>query len=126
MFFLWPKEGCVSKSEDINPTQSPMRRVLGNFGFLIRGRGIAAVMLFAITAILARALGPAEFGMVVLIQTYALLTRGLLNFQLFDAIVRFGVPAHDTNDTPTLRRLIKVCWRVDRIACISEIGRAHV
>lgn len=109
----------MSKPEEATLTQSPMRRVLGNFGFLIRGRGIAAIMLFAITAILARALGPEEFGMVVLIQTYALLTRGLLNFQLFDAIVRFGVPAHDKNDTSTLRRLIKVCWRVDRLACIS-------
>jgi len=90
-----------------------MRRVMGNFAFLVKGRGVAAVLLFANATLMARALGPIDFGMVVLIQTYALLTRGLLGFQLFDAIVRYGVPALDANDNFTIRRLLRVCWRVD-------------
>lgn len=93
-----------------------MHRVLGNFGFLVRGRGIAGLLLFGVTALMARTLGAAEFGFVVLIQTYVLLLRGLFNFQLFDAIVRYGVPTQETDDTPKLRRLLKICWRVDRIA----------
>jgi len=96
-----------------------MRRVLGNFSFLVKGRGIAAVMLFAVATLMARSLGPIEFGWVVLIQTYALLTRGLLNFQVFEAIVRYGVPAHDAKQTNTVRRLLAVCWRVDLIASIA-------
>lgn len=92
-----------------------MRRVLGNFGLLLRGRGIAAVMLFGTTTLMARALGPAEFGLVVLIQTYTLLIRGLFNFQLFDVVVRYGVPSHDDDDAHTLQRLIKICRRVDSL-----------
>jgi O-antigen/teichoic acid export membrane protein len=99
--------------------QSPMRRILGNFGFLVRGKGVAAVMTFGTTALMARALGPAEFGIVVLIQTYALFMRGLLNFQLFEAIVRYGVPLHDANDTPALQRLIGICQRIDRYASVT-------
>jgi O-antigen/teichoic acid export membrane protein len=109
----------VSESADSPRARSPMRRVLGNFGFLLRGRGIAAVLLLAATALMARALGPAEFGMVILMQTYVLLIRGLLNVKQFQGIIRYGVPALDASDTRTLRRLITICWRVDRRTSIA-------
>lgn len=105
-------------------TQSPLRRILGNFGLLVRGRGIAAVMSFGATALMARALGPAEFGTVILIETYALLSRGLFSFKQFQAIVRYGVPLHDTNDTLALQRLLSVCRRIDRYACIISTALA--
>jgi O-antigen/teichoic acid export membrane protein len=81
----------VSKPEDDPAAHNPMRRVLGNFGLLLRGRGIGALMALAATALMARALGPAEFGLVILIHTYVVLVRGLLNFKQFLAIVRYGV-----------------------------------
>jgi O-antigen/teichoic acid export membrane protein len=109
----------VSNSGEAEQAQTPMRRLLGNFGYLLRGRGIAAVMLLAATALMARALGPAEFGIVVLIHTYAVLVRGLLNVKQFLAIVRWGVPALDANEFPTLRRLVSICWRLDWLSCIS-------
>ncbi len=96
-----------------------MQRVLGNFWSLIRGRGAAAIMAFAATALMARALGPAEFGMVVLMHTYVMLIRALLDFGTVDAIVRFGVPAHDASDNHTLGKLIKVCRRIDKQASIT-------
>jgi O-antigen/teichoic acid export membrane protein len=116
----------VSKPEERPAAHNPMRRVLGNFGLLVRGRGIAALMLLAATAWMARALGPAEFGLVVLMQTYVVLVRGLLNFKQFLAIVRYGVPALDAGDTRTLRRLISICRRVDRYACITATALALV
>jgi len=116
----------MSEPEDNSPIQSPMRRVMGNFGFLARGKGIAAAMAFAATALMARSLGPAEFGLVVLIQAYALLMRGLFNFRAFEAVIRYGVPAHDAGDKRTLRRLIKVCRRVDRRASLAATVLAMV
>ncbi|CAN1485857.1 RfbX Membrane protein involved in the export of O-antigen and teichoic acid [Methylophilaceae bacterium] len=96
-----------------------MRRVLANFWILIRGRGAAAIMAFGATALMARALGPAEFGMVILIHTYAMLVRALFDFGSMDAIVRYGVPAHDAGDSHALGRLIKVCRRIDKQASIA-------
>jgi O-antigen/teichoic acid export membrane protein len=90
-----------------------MRRVLRNFGLLLRGRGIAAALLLGATAFMARALGPVEFGMVILMQTYVLLIRGLLNVKQFQGIIRYGVPALDAQDTDTLRRLIAISRRID-------------
>ncbi len=110
----------MSKSEQTKPPnpQGPMRKVLGNFGFLIRGRGIAGILLFGVTALMARTLGAAEFGFVVLIQTYVLLLRGLFEFQIFDVIVRYGIPAQENDDRKKIRRLFKICWKVDRSARI--------
>jgi len=109
----------VNQAEDPTPSHNPMRSVLANFWVLIRGRGAAAVMAFGATALMARALGPVEFGMVVLMQTYVMLIRALFDFGSVDALVRFGVPAHDISDKHTLARLIKVCRRVDKQACIA-------
>ena len=109
----------MNKSEDSLKQLNPMRRVLANFWILIRGRGAAAIMAFGATALMARSLGPAEFGMVVLIHTYAMLIRALLDFGSVDAIVRFGVPAHDAGDSHALGRLIKVCRRIDKQASIT-------
>ena len=108
----------MKDSETSPVAQSPMRRILGNFALLLRGRGIAAVMSFGAMALMARALGPAEFGMVVLIETYALLARGLFSFKQFQGIVRYGVPLHDANDTHALQRLLSICRRIDLYACI--------
>ena len=96
-----------------------MDRVLANFWILIRGRGAAAIMAFGATALMARSLGPAEFGLVVLMHTYAMLIRALLDFGTADAIVRFGVHAHDASDNHTLGKLIKVCRRIDKQASIT-------
>lgn len=116
----------MSESDSSTNVHSPMRRVLGNFGFLIRGRGVAAVMSLGATTLMARTLGPTEFGMVMLMQAYMLLMRGLLNFQSFEAIVRYGVPAHDAGDTRTLRRLTTVCRRVDRRASLAATALALI
>ena len=103
----------MNKSEDSLKQLNPMRRVLANFWILIRGRGAAAIMAFVATALMARTLGPAEFGMVILIHTYAMFIRALLDFDSVDAVVRYGVPAHDESDSHTLGRLIRVCRRID-------------
>ncbi len=109
----------MNQAEDPTPNQNPMHRVLGNFWILIRGRGAAAVMAFGATALMARSLGPVEFGLVVLMHTYVMLIRALLDFDSMDAIVRYGVPAHEASDNQTLGKLIKVCRRLDKQTCIS-------
>lgn len=101
-----------------------MRRVWRNFVYLFRGKAVAALMSLGATTLMARALGPAEFGLVALMQAYVLLLRGLLNFQPFEAVVRYGVPAHDASDIRGLRRLIKVCRRVDRRASLVATALA--
>jgi O-antigen/teichoic acid export membrane protein len=116
----------VNQAEDPTPSHNPMHRVLGNFWILIRGRGAAAIMAFGATALMARSLGPVEFGMVILMQTYVLLIRALFDFGSVDAMVRYGVPAHDIADKHTLGRLIKLCRRIDKQAALAATLLAFI
>ena len=109
----------MNQAEDPTPSHNPMHRVLGNFWILIRGRGAAAVMAFAATALMARSLGPAEFGLVILMQTYVVLIHTMFDFGSVDAVVRFGVPAEKISDRRTLGRLIKLCRRIDKFASVA-------
>lgn len=96
--------------------QSLLDRAAKNFGRLLRGRGVAAVLELMTVALLARALSPAEFGQIVLIQTYVLIVRGLFNFRLFEAVIRFGVPAIEAHDDVSLRKLLRLTLFVDLAA----------
>lgn len=96
--------------------QPLLDRAVKNFGQLLRGRGVAAVLELLTVAILARELSPANFGQIVLIQTYVLIVRGLFNFKLFEAVIRFGVPAVEANDDNSLRTLLRLTLFIDLAA----------
>lgn len=96
-----------------------LRRAFRNFARLARGRGIAAVLELLTVAILARSLSPTDFGQIVLVQTYVLIVRGLFNFKLFEAIIRFGVPAIEADDQASLRRLLRLTLFIDLASSAS-------
>lgn len=92
---------------------SPLRRAARNFGKLLRGRTVAAVLELLTVVLLARALSPVYLGHIVLIQTYALIVRGLFNFKLFEVIVRFGVPLLEANDDRSFKQLLRLTLLID-------------
>ena len=94
-------------------SSSPGKRVLKNFGIVLRGRGIAAVLNLAATALMAHALSAMEFGLVILLHTYVLAIRGILNFRTYEAIVKFGVPFHAGDDHGGLTNLFRQTSLVD-------------
>ena len=108
------------------PVPAQRQRVLANFGYLARGRALAALLSFGATALMARVLGPSEFGVAMLIESYYLLMRGLFDFRTFDSVVRFGVPRHAAGDLHGLRRLVAVCRRVDRWSCVAGTAVAVI
>ncbi len=101
--------------------QSLLRRIGRNFGKLLRGRGVAAVLELTTVAVLARSLSPENFGQLVLVQTYVQMVRGLFNFRLHETVVRFGVPVHDANNLHSLRRLLRLTLFIDIAASGASI-----
>ncbi len=90
-----------------------LKRVMKNFGVVLRGRGIAAVFSVSATGLMANALSATDFGLVVLIHTYIMVVRGTLDFRTFDAIVRFGIPLNDSADRAGLRSLLRSTMVID-------------
>lgn len=93
-------------------------RIFRNFGVVLRGRGIAAVCNMIALALMANALSPVEFGLVVLLHTYVLAIRGFLNFRTFEAIVKYGVPLHESGDNDGLRKLLRITTSVDVVSSV--------
>ncbi len=92
---------------------NPSRRVLKNFGVVLRGKGIAGGLTLIATALMAHELPVIEFGLVILLHTYVLAIRGFLNFRTFEAIVKYGIPLHQSNDIKGLKSLCKTTTLVD-------------
>jgi O-antigen/teichoic acid export membrane protein len=88
-------------------------RVLKNFGVVLRGRSIAAIFTLTATGLMANALQATEFGLVILLHTYVLAVRGILNFRTYEAIVRYGVPLHENGDDEGLKRLFRKTTLID-------------
>jgi O-antigen/teichoic acid export membrane protein len=94
-------------------------RVLKNFGVVLRGRGIAAILTLSATALMANALTATEFGLVILLHTYVLAVRGILNFRTYEAIVRFGVPLHENGDDEGLKKLFRTTTFIDLTSAVA-------
>jgi O-antigen/teichoic acid export membrane protein len=105
----------MSTPEDIPGLEnlSPVRRAAKNFAKLLRGRGVAALLELLTIGLLARTLTPDELGIVVLVQTYALVVRGLLNFNVFEVLIRFGVPLLEVKDAPAFKELLRLTRFID-------------
>ena len=100
-------------------TDAPLKRVKTNFLRLLKGRGASALLTLAATALMARALSPDYFGLVVLIHTYLLAVRGLLNLKPFEAIIRYGVSAQEEDRTDRLAQLLRMILVLDGIFAVG-------
>ena len=65
-------------------------RVLKNSGKLVSGTLVCAVAGLCAMSILIKSLGAAQFGVFVLIQTYAALVADLFTLQCWQAITKYG------------------------------------
>jgi O-antigen/teichoic acid export membrane protein len=101
-------------------TEIPSRkRVNRNFLKLLHGRGLAAILALGATALTARALSPADFGLVAMVHSYLLVMQGVVKLNSFDAIIQYGVPAQDKGDFGKLAQLL-------RITVVLDLGAALV
>jgi O-antigen/teichoic acid export membrane protein len=86
--------------------ESIVGRIYGNLGRLLGGKAAAGLLSLAYIAIAARALGPADYGVLVLVHTYAMTVGGLIEFPGWHAVVRYGAQALTDDDRPRLTRLL--------------------
>jgi len=104
---------------DNRDSSTTLRRAFRNFGKLLRGRGVAAVLELLTVALLARELSPTPFGKIVLIQTYVLAIRGLFNFKTYEVLVRFGVPLLEDEKEHSFRRLLRITMLIDILSSVA-------
>ncbi|TAJ73908.1 MAG: lipopolysaccharide biosynthesis protein [Phenylobacterium sp.] len=88
-------------------------RIYGNLGRLLGGKVAAGVLSLAYMAIAARALGPADYGVLILVHAYVMTVGGIVEFPGWQAIVRYGAQALSSGDRPRLTRLLAFAGLVE-------------
>jgi O-antigen/teichoic acid export membrane protein len=99
-------------------------RIYGNLGRLLGGKAAAGLISLAYLAIATRALGPADYGVLVLMHGYAMVIGGLVAFPGWHAIVRYGAQAVAAGDTPRLARLLRFAALVEGVAGLLAVAAA--
>jgi O-antigen/teichoic acid export membrane protein len=79
------------------------RSLLKNTSYLALSKGVAAIAGIATLAFAGRGLGLVQFGLLVLIHSYAQAASGLSKFQSWQLVVRYGGRALDGGDAPDFR-----------------------
>lgn len=77
-------------SDLIVDDRHPTHRTGRNFLRLLRGRGLAALLMLLAMTLMARALPAEEFGLVMLLHAFVLGVYGLVNLKPFEAVVLYG------------------------------------
>lgn len=73
-----------------SPADRPLRKVLGNLGWLLGSRGVNAVLSLVYLALATRSLGLTGFGQFALIVVMAQTIAGIASFSTWQAVVRWG------------------------------------
>lgn len=90
-----------------------LRRALGNVGRLLTGKGAGALMQLGSFALIARGLGPVEFGLFALLQTHVQFLSGVATVQSNQAVIHYGVRHLAAGDIPAFQTTIKAGTLMD-------------
>ncbi|WP_340109779.1 lipopolysaccharide biosynthesis protein [Pikeienuella sp. HZG-20] len=98
------------------------RRMRRNAAMLLGGRAVFGLVNLAAAAIAVRAVGFEAFGVVILLQAYVRLIGGLLKFQSWATVTKFGAEALAAGRDEDFRRVVGFTIRLDIIGLFVSIG----
>lgn len=81
--------------------------VIKNVGQLVSGNAAALLMGVVTMAILARSLGPAGLGLIVLVESYGKLINQIIKLETWQSFIRYGAIALEGGNEPRFLRLVK-------------------
>ncbi|CAN7196465.1 lipopolysaccharide biosynthesis protein [Phenylobacterium sp. LjRoot225] len=103
---------------------SVVRRIYANLGRLLGGKAAAGLISLVYLAIAARSLGRVDYGVLVLVHTYAMTVAGIIEFPGWHAVVRYGAQTLADDDRPRLTRLIAFAGLVETGCGLLAIAAA--
>ncbi len=89
------------------------RGIVRNLSLLLGGKTVAAIVSTIYILIVTRALGPAGFGVLVLVNGWTVTVGGIIAFSGWHGIVRYGAQALERDDRPRLVRLARFTTLVE-------------
>jgi len=101
-------------------------RIYANLARLLGGKAASAVLSLGYMVIATRVLGPLDYGILVLVHTFAMTVGGIVEFPGWHAIVRYGAQALAEDDHPRMMRLLRFAGLVEGAGGIASILTAAI
>jgi O-antigen/teichoic acid export membrane protein len=111
----------ASLPETREPEQGIVRRIYQNLGLLLGGKAAAGLISLIYMVIAARVLGPDSYGVLVLVNYFAMLVGGIVAFPGWHAIVRYGVGPANENDHAAVIRLLRFAGAIELLGGILAV-----
>ena len=92
---------------------SVVNRMFKNAGYLLGGDLLASAMRMITIALTARALGVENFGILVLLQTYVAVIDRVVNFQSWQALIKYGAEHRSRGQHEHLDDIFKLGFLID-------------
>jgi len=99
-------------------------RIYANLARLLGGKAVAALIGLAYMIAATHALGPHDYGVLVLVHGFAITIGGIVNFPGWHAIVRYGAQALAEDDHPRMLRLLRFAALVEAAGGVASIATA--
>ena len=94
-------------------------RLFRNSSKLLSGSVLAAVLNLLALSFTSKYLGPDKLGYLVLAQTFVLVVDNLINFQPWQALIKFGIKSIKETDFDNFRSILKITFFIDLMTAIS-------
>lgn len=109
----------VSSTDQPPVAERLLPRLARNVGWMLGGNGLTGVFSFFYLALAARALGPVQFGVFMVILTYGQLLANLVQFQSWKGVIRFGAVHLSAGRPDSLARLLGFCAVLDWLGAVT-------
>lgn len=96
-----------------------LKRLFKNSSVLFGGSTIAGLMGLASISFTARSLGVEMLGVFAIIQSYTIIIDRLVNFQCWQAIIKFGADLLKQDKKEELKSLVKFCTVLDIATAVA-------
>ena len=91
-------------------------RIYANLGKVMGGKAVAGIISLIYMVVALRALGVRDYGVLILVHTYAITVGGIIEFPGWQAVVRYGAQALEAGDPGRMIRLLRFTSLIE-LAC---------
>ena len=95
------------------------RRMLRNAGLVLGGKAATALINLAATALALRSLGVESYGLLVLVHAFVQAAGGVVKFQSWQAVLRYGAPCVEHGRWAEFRALLRFTAGLDLASALA-------
>ena len=100
-------------------TGVPFRRMLRNAALVLGGKAATALINLAATALALRSLGIEAYGLLVLVHAFVQTVGGVVKFQSWQAVLRYGAPCLEHGRWAEFRALLRFTAGLDLASALA-------